>query len=77
MRWNVARGSHLSAIFARHLSAEFDLLPAANGVKPSGAPCDDSLRSNALIAVALGSCRCRWAVQRCWRRAIIWWFREP
>ena len=31
-----------------------DLLPAANGLKPSGAPCDDSLRSNALIAVALG-----------------------
>ena len=31
-----------------------DLLPAANGLKPWGAPCDDSLRSNALIAVALG-----------------------
>jgi len=31
-----------------------DLLPASNGVKPSGALCDDSLRSNALIAVALG-----------------------
>ena len=31
-----------------------DLLPATEGVKPSDAPCDDSLRSNGLMAVALG-----------------------
>ena len=31
-----------------------DLLPAAEGVEPSDAPCDDALRSNGLMAVALG-----------------------